>query len=194
MLHHDIEFLRADLTIQHGNISSLQRNVGFVQSDVTSLRSDFSLFSSTSPTPHRSLVEPSVISDLRFSGDAKSIDSFLITIYDIMEANAQCFVPDSCKISCFARHFSPGSPALDWWVSQLQENARAYTRDHPDAPCLAGAYLVAGVPFTIPVLLDVSLFLRTLARIISDPDASQTALQEFQSLTMGKLSVIQFNA
>lgn len=102
-----------------------------------------------------------------------------------------CFASDSRKISWVARHFSPGSPALDWWVSQLQENARAHSFDHPNAPRFAGTYSVAGVPFPITVLVDISLFLRTLAKIFSDPYASQTALHDFQSLTMGKLSVVQ---
>lgn len=130
---------------------------------MASLRTD-----TTSLIPRRGLVEPPVVSDLRFSGDAKTIDSFLITMYDIMEANTQCFASDSRKISWVARHFAPGSPALDWWVSQLQENARAHSRAHPTAPCLAGTFLVAGVPFTIPVLLDISVFLRTLAQLFSD--------------------------
>lgn len=135
-----------------------------------------------------------MVSDLRFSGDLKSLDGFLITIYDVMEANAQYFASDSRNISWVERHFSPGSPSLDWWIIQLQENAQAYTRSHPEAPRLAGTYSVAGVPFTIPVLIDISLFLRTLALIFTDPYASQTALHEFQSLSMGKLSVAQFNA
>lgn len=54
--------------------------------------------------------------------------------------------------------------------------------------------MVAGVPFTVGILVDVSLFLRTLAELFSDPYAAQTALKEFQSLTMGKLSIVQFNA
>lgn len=33
----------------------------------------------------------------------------------------------------------------------------------------------------------------TIAQIFSDPYSSQTLLQDFQSLVMGKLSVIQFN-
>lgn len=188
-LRHDLEALRADSTVQRGDLSTFQRDVDAIRSDIASLRTDAS-----SPSPRRGLVEPPVVADLRFSGDAKSIDSFLITMYNIMEANTQCFASDSRKISWVARHFSPGSPALDWWISQLQENARAHSCAHPNALRLAGTYSVAGVPFTIPVLLDISLFLRTLAQIFSDPSASQTALQDFQSLTMGKLSVIQFNA
>lgn len=89
-----------------------------------------------------------------------------------MEANDKCFASDARKISWVARHFSPGSPALDWWVSQLQENACAHSRAHPNAPRLTGTYSVAGVPFIIPVLGDISLFLRTLAKLFSDPYAS----------------------
>lgn len=70
----------------------------------------------------------------------------------------------------------------------------AYSRDHLDAPRFAGTHSVAGVPFTIPVLIDISLFLRTLAQLFSDPYAAQTLLKEFQSLYMGKLSIVQLNA
>lgn len=70
----------------------------------------------------------------------------------------------------------------------------AYSRDHPGAPRLAGTHSVAGVPFSIAVLIDVSLFLRTIAQLFSDPYAAQTALKEFQGLSMGKLSIVQFNA
>lgn len=48
----DMEFLRADLTVQRGDLSSVQRDVGLVQSDGISLRSEFSIFSS-SPPSHR---------------------------------------------------------------------------------------------------------------------------------------------
>lgn len=48
----DMEFLRADLTVQRGDLSSAQRDVGLVQSDGISLRSEFSIFSS-SPPSHR---------------------------------------------------------------------------------------------------------------------------------------------
>lgn len=190
----DMELLRTDITVLRGNFSNSQRDATSLRAEVSSLRSDLSARPSPTPSSQRPLVEPAVVADLRFSGEAKSIDGFLITMYDVMEANSHCFASDSCKISWVARHFSPGSPALDWWVSQLQENARAHSREHPNAPRFAGTYSVAGVPFTIPVLMDISLFLRTLAKILSDPYASQTVLHDFQSLTMGKLSVVQFNA
>lgn len=190
----DMERLRSDLTVQRSDLSTFQQDLALLRSENATLRFDLSTASNTSHSSRRQLVEPAVVPDLRFSGDSKTLDGFLITIYDVMEANTQCFASDSRKISWVAWHFASGSPALDWWVSQLQENARAHARDHPDAPRLAGTYSVAGVAFTIPILVDIDLFLCTLAKTFSDPYASQTALQDFQSFTMGKLSVIQFNA
>lgn len=188
-----------DLSCLSSDFLEIRADISSVQRDIISLRTDFSLVRSEvtaiKPTISSSVgVEPAVVSDLRFSGDARTIDSFLISVYDVLEANMSSFASDSRKISWVARHFVSGSPAHDWWVSQLQENARTFSREHPHAPRLAGTYSVAGVPFSIPVLVDISIFLRTVAKLFSDPYASQTALRDFQSLTMGKLSVIQFNA
>lgn len=189
----DLAALRLDQS------ATVPRDLVTLRSDISALRSDFSVlrsdFSALSKTPLSARSgEPSVVSDLRFSGDSKDLDGFLITIYDILESQGGCFVSDSRKVSWVARHFVLGSPAHDWWMSQLQENAMAYSRDHAGAPRLAGTHSVAGVPFYIAVLIDVSLFLRTIAQLFSDPYAAQTALKEFQGLSMGKLSIVQFNA
>lgn len=69
----------------------------------------------------------------------------------------------------------------------------AYSKDYPNAPCLAGTHSVAGVPFTIPVLVDISFFLCTLAQLCFNPYAAQNSLKDFQFPTIGKLSIIQFN-
>lgn len=69
----------------------------------------------------------------------------------------------------------------------------AYYCDPPNAPCLAETHSVAGVPFSINFLTDVSLFLCTLACLLSDPYAAQAASKVFQSLTVGKLSIFKFN-
>lgn len=179
--------------------ATIVRDLVTLRSDFSSLRSDFSTLCSdvSSLSKVSSTVrsgEPLVLSDLRFSGDSKDLDGFMITIYDVLEAQGSCFSSDSRKVSWIARHFVVGSPVHDWWISQLQENANDHARDHPDAPRMAGTHSVAGVPFSIKVLTDVSLFLRTIAQLFSDPYAAQTALKEFQSLTMGKLSIVQFNA
>lgn len=189
----DLAALRLDhsATIVHDLVT--------LRSDFSSLRSDFStLHSDVSSLSKASLGlrsgEPPVLPDLRFSGDSKDLDGFMITIYDVLEAQGGCFPSDSRKISWIARHFVVGSPVHDWWISQLQENANSHARNHPNAPLMAGTHSVAGVPFSIPVLTDFSFFLRTLAQLFSDTYAAQTALKEFQSLTMGKLSIVQFNA
>lgn len=193
-----LDVLRAELGAIRGELHSLQNplsgvDLSSLRSDLTNLRGDVSLLQSSSPSTTR-VVEPPVIGDLKFAGDSKAINSFLLAIYDVMEAVPNPFSSDARKISWVARHFSVGSPVHDWWFSQLQENARAHSRAHPNAPRLAGTYSVAGVPFILPVLLDISLFLQTLAQLFSDPYASETALRDFQSLTMGKLSIVQFNA
>lgn len=169
----------------HHDVASLRAYISALFSDISHLNS--------SPCIWSCLVEPLVNLGLQFSGEAKAINGFLITIYDVMEANVESFSSNTRKVSWVSCHLLLGSPAHDWWISQLQENARAFTCEHPDVPRLDGTYSAAGVLFILPILSDISLFAKTLAKIFLDPYDSQTALKELQSLTRGNLPVFQFN-
>lgn len=114
----DLSRLSSDFLDVQADISSVQRDINSLRNDLSSVRSEVSVIRPTIPSAVR--IEPPVVSDFRFSGDAKTIDSFLMSVYDVLEANVSSFASDSRKISWVAQHSVSGSPAHDWWVSQLQ--------------------------------------------------------------------------
>lgn len=121
----DLSRLSSDFLDIQANISSFQRDIISLCTDFSPVWSDVATIGPTIQSTIR--IEPAVVTDLQFSGDAKNIDSFLISTYDVLEANVSSFTPDLQKTSWVAHHFVSDSPAHKWWVSQLQENVRAFS-------------------------------------------------------------------
>lgn len=68
----DMESLRTDITVLRGDFSNSQRDATSLRAEVASLRSDLSTHRLPAPPlpppSQRPLVEPAVVTDLRFSG------------------------------------------------------------------------------------------------------------------------------
>lgn len=137
--------------------------------------------------PHPSRAEPPLLHDVSFSGEPQHLDSFLYSIYDPLAAHSAVFVDDGRRIKWISRHFQPvGSPAADWWLSLVAENAVLF-----DSVISEGK--TAAFPFRLPSLLSNDSFIDELVTNFADPFAAQKALKALQEFSMGRLGVQQFN-
>lgn len=152
---------------------------------LTRMDDKMTTFSSTFSLSPRS--EPPLLHDVSFSGDSQHLDSFLYSIYDALAAHASAFSDDGRRVKWIARHFKPvGSPAADWWLSLVAENASLFNEQMPEGK-------TAAQPFRLTSLLTVDSFLNELVTSFADPFAAQKALKTLQYFSMGKLGVQQFN-
>lgn len=146
-------------------------------------------FSKTLPSSSTSAVgpEPSPLADVSFSGESHQLSSFLYSIYYALSVHEARFADDGRRVKWISRHFRPASsPAADWWLSLVAENASLFDESLPEG-------MTASFPFRLKKLQSVDAFLRDLVETFSDPFESQKALKALQELVMGKLGVQQFN-
>lgn len=150
-------------------------------------RMDDKLATVMSSTRAPSRSEPPLLNDVLFLGDSQYLDSFLYLMYDAMAAHSSSFSDDGRRIKWIARHLRPvGSPAADWWLSRVAENASLF-----DGSVSEGK--TAAFSFRLDSLLTVDSFLDDLILNFADPFAAQKALKALQEFAMGKLGVQQFN-
>lgn len=132
-------------------------------------------------------VEPGVMANVSFSGDPSQLTSFLYSMYDALAVHEARFANDDRRVKWIARHFRPASsPAADWWISLVAENASLFESSIPEGQ-------TAAFPFRLERLTSVTSFLGELVLTFSDPFADKKALKLLQTFEMGKLGVQQFN-
>lgn len=95
-------------------------------------------FATFTSLPMSSRAEPPLLHDVSFSGDSQHLDSFLYSIYDALASHSSNFADDGRRIKWIARHLRPvGSPAADWWLSRVAENASLFEGDVPEGKTAA---------------------------------------------------------
>lgn len=141
-----------------------------------------------SSAPSIPSLEPTVLTDVCFSGDPAQLTSFLYAIHVALALHDARFASNDRCFKWIARHFRPAtSPAADWWISLVAENTSMFDRSIPEGQ-------TASFPFRLEKLKTVSSFLDELVTTFSDPFADQKALKALQGFEMGKLGIQQFNA
>lgn len=129
-------------------------------------RVDNKLATFTSTLPSSSCSEPPLLHNVSFSGDSLHLDLFLYSIYDASAAHSASFADDGRRIKWVARHFrTVGSPAADWWLSLIAENATLF-----DGVLSGGK--TAAFPFRLTPLLTVDTFLNELVSSFAHPFAA----------------------
>lgn len=133
------------------------------------------------------LPEPPILSDCFYSGGHPSLRGFIHVVRDTLSSRSTSFSGDSACINWVARHFKPiGGSSNSWWMSLLQENAAAQgVHDH---------YRFSGLPFVIPPLSSLDLFLKAVVEEFGDKLAQETALKSLQECKMGHLKIGDFNS
>lgn len=194
--------LQQDLSTEFSSVrSELKSEIGqlreMLRSHLAALRSELitrtddkltTFQKSSSPFALSSLTsEPAVMVDVSFSGDPSQLTSFLYSMYDALAVHEARFVNDDRRVKWIARHFRPASsPAADWWISLIAENASLFESSIPEGQ-------TAAFPFRLERLTSVSSFLQDLVLTFSDPFADKKALKTLQTFDMGKLGIQKFN-
>lgn len=173
-----------------GEVSKIR---DLLKTQATSLRGEFltrmddKLATFVTTFPSSSRADPPLMHDVSFSGDSQYLDSFLYSVYDALAAHSSAFSDNDRRIKWISRHLKPvGSPAADWWLSLVAENASLFYN-----VILEGK--TAAYPFRLASLRSVDAFLDELVSCFADPFAAQKALKSLQDFSMGKLGVQKFN-
>lgn len=180
--------VRAELKSEVNQIREMMRShLAALRSELITRTDDkLTTFQKTS-SPFAISSEPAVMVDVAFSGDPGQLTSFLYSVYDALTVHENCFANNDRRVKWIARHFRPASsPAADWWISLVAENASLFESSIPEGQ-------TASFPFRLEKLTLVTSFLHELVLTFSDPFADQKALKMLQGFEMGKLGIQQFN-
>lgn len=144
--------------------------------------------------PSRRLIvqkEPKIREGLKFTGESRLLQQFLLDIYDILEQYANEFANEKRRINWIAGHFitttNNVSPSQAWFYSLLMKNAHANGIVDPYAN-------LKSLDYVLPALTSTDAFIQELIIMFGDKTTLRTAREDLAKCKQGNSSVVDYNS